>query len=81
MLCDTALKQAETVLISREFYPGGRQMIRDENKPPRYCWAMCGTNGTLDNEEQDTDGTGVHLGGMWGKFSEARISETGKMTR
>lgn len=56
-------------------------MIRDENKPPRYCWAMCGTNGTLDNEEQDTDGTGVHLGGMWGKFSEARISETGKMTR
>lgn len=56
-------------------------MIRDENKPPRYYWAMCETNGTLDNEEQDTDKTGVHLDRMWSKFSEARISETDKMMR
>lgn len=56
-------------------------MIRDENKLPRYYWVMCETKGTLDNEEQDTDGTGVHLDGMWGKCSEARISETCKMMR
>lgn len=45
------------------------------------AWRCVETNGTLDNEEQDTDGTGVHFGGMWGKFSKARISEAGKMRR